>query len=84
MKILWRKLGQKDNTACFEQHHSQGAYEDIFTPFETKALTQNSKSMLRGNQVFLCQLGCLWTHKGSGLYGSTRFELKLTSQGTCL
>ena len=40
--------------------NSPGAYEDIFTPFGTKALTQNLKSLSTENQFFLCQLGHLW------------------------
>lgn len=37
--------------------HSPGANGDIFTPFDIKALTQNLKSLPRGNQFFLCHLG---------------------------
>ena len=48
---------------------------DVFTPFGMRALTQNLKSLLRGNQFFLCQLGLLW-----GLLGFwARFWLKLSS-----
>ena len=38
-------------------YFSSGANGDIFTPFGTKALTQNLKSLPRGNQFLLCQLG---------------------------
>lgn len=39
---------------------SSGAHGDNFTSFGTKALAPNLKSLSRGNEFFLCQVGCLW------------------------
>ena len=46
---LWSRFSE-----TLKETNSPGAHGDIFTPFGTKALTQNLKSLPRGNQFLLC------------------------------